>query len=232
MKKRDTEPTPPKMTTSMRVSIVLYALLGALLVSMLIFNVISPGPASTGFTAEEGQLPGTRANSHVLDKVGDNVPTLVEFLDFECEACGSAYPAVEALREAYRGRINYVIRYFPIESHKNAMNAALAVEAAAQQGKVEGMYKLMYETQADWSEQQESKADLFRTYAEGLGLDMAKYDADVANPATMARIEFDVSEGRAAGVTGTPTFFLDGKKLKIERSSDLTEAVEQALGEQ
>ena len=75
--------------------------------------------------------------------------SLVEFLDFECESCRAAYPVVEDLRTKYAGKVDFVVRYFPIPSHANAVNAAVAVEAAAQQGKFEDMYKRMYDTQTD-----------------------------------------------------------------------------------
>jgi hypothetical protein len=71
-------------------------------------------------------------------------------------------------------------RYFPIPSHTNAINSAVAVEAAAQQGKFEEMYKRMYDTQSEWGEQQDSKAALFRGFAQELGLDLTAYDKAVA----------------------------------------------------
>lgn len=93
------------------------------------------------------------------------------------------------------------------------MNAALAVEAAAQQGKFTQMLDLMYETQADWGEASESKADVFRGFAEDLDLDLAAYDAAITDPETKNRIELDVADGTALGVTGTPTFFLNDEEV-------------------
>lgn len=70
-------------------------------------------------------------------------------------------------------------RYVPMPGHANAENAAVAVEAAAQQGRFEDMYDRMYETQPEWGEEQESQAAVFRGFAEEMGLDMAAYDAAV-----------------------------------------------------
>ena len=70
------------------------------------------------------------------------------------------YPFVEALREEYSGRVRFVARYFPIPSHANAVNAALAVEAASQQGSFEDMYSRMYESQEQWEVKQLAKARL------------------------------------------------------------------------
>lgn len=69
---------------------------------------------------EDGALPGARLNSHVLDEAGPGSPTLVVFLDFECEVCGAFYPVIEELREDYAGEINYVVRYFPLPGHVNS----------------------------------------------------------------------------------------------------------------
>ncbi|MGB4777147.1 MAG: DsbA family protein [Microbacterium sp.] len=71
---------------------------------------------------------------------------------------------------------------------------------------------------------------LFRSFAEQLELDLVAYDAEVADPATRERIEEDAVEGRAMGVQGTPTFFLDGEKLELTQLSDLTDALDRAVG--
>lgn len=176
--------------------------------------------------------PVVRSDSHVLSQAQDpDAPVLVEFLDFECEACRAAYPVVEQIRQDYQGQITVVARYFPIPSHANAVNAALAVEAAAQQGRFEEMYSRMYQTQAQWGEQQESKAEVFRGFARDLGMDMDAYDAVVADSATLERIEQDYQDGIALGVQGTPTFFLDGKLLQPESVADFQAAIEAALAD-
>jgi len=155
--------------------------------------------------------------------------TLVEFLDFECESCGAAFPIVEQLRDEYAGRVTFITRYFPIPSHSNAENAAVSVEAAARQGRFEAMYQRMFETQAQWGEQQESKAELFRGFAADLGLDMAAYDRAIADPATLERVLADKRDGEAAGVQGTPTFFLNGVQLRLRSGDDLRAAIDLAL---
>jgi protein-disulfide isomerase len=177
----------------------------------------------------QGPTPMVRDDSHVLGPAGDGKVTMVEFLDFECEACGALYPFYEELRKEYAGKVRFVARYFPIPSHFNAMNAAIAVEAAAQQGYFEQMYKMMYETQTQWSEQQESKAELFRSWAEQMGLDMAKFDAAVADPATAARVAQDQQDGQALGVEGTPTLFLNGKKLDLSSGQALMSEINAAI---
>ena len=125
--------------------------------------------------------------------------------------------------------MTFVLRYFPIPSHANAENAALAVEAAARQGKFEAMYQRMYETQSAWGEQRESKAHVFRGLAQDLGLDMAAYDQTVADPATLERIRADRNDGLTLGVQGTPTFFVNGTRLQPRSIDDLRAALDGAL---
>ncbi|WP_460691989.1 DsbA family protein, partial [Neomicrococcus lactis] len=100
--------------------------------------------------------------------------------------------------------------------------------AAAQQDAYEPMYKKMFDTQAQWGESAENKSALFRTYAEDLGLDMAAYDAAVADPTTEERVKLDIADGKALGVTGTPTFFLDGKMLTVQSLEQFQAAIAEA----
>jgi protein-disulfide isomerase len=183
----------------------------------------TPAPAATG----ETQL--VRDDSHVLGEEGDSDVTFVEFLDFECEGCRAAYPAVEQLREEYAGQVTFVARYFPMPGHFNGERAARAVEAAAQQGKFEDMYHRMYETQTEWGEQQTPHDDTFRGFAEDLGLDMDQWEADYNDPATAERVAKDMADGQALGVQGTPTFFIDGEQLQPRTYEDLTDALDAAL---
>lgn len=170
-----------------------------------------------------------RDDSHVLDDAGPDAPTLVEFLDLECEACGAAYPVVQALREKYDGQLNVVVRYFPLDGHLNARNAAHAAEAAARQGRFEDMYSKMFATQTLWGDQQVDHADTFRGFAEDLGLDLDRYDVDVASEEVAQRVEKDFQDGRRLGVTGTPGFFLEGERLDISSFEQLQLAVEGAV---
>lgn len=102
------------------------------------------------------------------------------------------------------------------------------MEAAAQQGKYEQMYTKMFDTQPQWGEKQDSQAPLFRTYAQELNLDLTKYDAAVADEKTIDRIRKDVADGKALGVTGTPTFFLNGQKLTLSTEADFRQKLTDA----
>lgn len=132
------------------------------------------------------------------------------------------------MKKEYGDRITFVIRYFPLPGHRNSGTAALAVEAAAQQGKYGQMYAKMFESQPQWGEKQDSQAPLFRTFAQELGLDLASYDAAVADEKTKDRIRKDIADGKALGVTGTPTFFLNGEKLVLNNEEEFRQKLTDA----
>lgn len=180
-------------------------------------------------TADAGGVQVVRDSSHRLNDLPDPKVTLVEFLDFECEGCRAAYPLVEELRNQYGDRVEFVIRYFPLSGHFNGERAARAVEAAAQQGQLEAMYRKMYETQSEWGEQRVPADDVFRGFATDLDLDMAAFDAAYNDPATLERIRVDQQDGEKLGVMGTPTFFVNGQQIALRRAEDLRTAVEDAL---
>ncbi|RII95588.1 disulfide bond formation protein DsbA [Clavibacter michiganensis] len=211
--------------------IVIVAIVGVLIAVIASNSTRTDTPQA--MTADPTVAPSTaelvREDTRYLDEVGEDAITVVEFLDFECEACAAMYPYVEQMREKYAGQINVAVRYFPIPSHRNSQNAAVAVEAAAQQGQMQAMYSRMYETQAEWGEKQTPEIERFRGFAEEIGLDMAKFEAAVTDPATLERVISDRAEGTALGVTGTPTFFVDGKMLELTAFEDLDLAVQSAL---
>jgi protein-disulfide isomerase len=222
-----TAPAPPDPAKKIR--LVLWILLGVIVAAGVIwyavFTATKPAPPAPQ-PAADAQL--VREDSHRVTAPATEKAQLVEFLDFECESCRAAQPLVEELKKEFGDRITFVNRYFPLPGHRNSGTAALAVEAAAQQGQYQQMYTKMFETQPQWGEKQDSQAPLFRTFAQELGLDLAKYDAAVADEATRDRIRKDVADGRALGVTGTPTFFLDGQQLTLSTEADFRQKLTDA----
>ena len=214
------------MSTNLKISA---ALVSVFVLAVVVFLGLSGRDTDAPGAAQDAGAAVVREDSHRLSTAPDGRVTLVEFLDFECEGCKAAYPFVEQLREEYEGRVTFVARYFPMPGHANAENAAVAVEAAAQQGRFEDMYHRMYETQTEWGESQESQAALFRSFAEEMGLDMGRYDAAVADPATLERVLRDREDGLALGVQGTPTFFLNGEKVDVQTTEEFVELIDAAL---
>lgn len=185
-------------------------------------------PSATASTPSSARV--VASDPRRLGALGTTGVTFTEFLDFECESCAAAFPVIEQLRREYAGRVTFNLRYFPIDSHKNARNAALAVEAAAQQGKLEEMYKRMYETQPSWAEQSKSQASVFRGFAKDLRLNMKRYDAAVADPKTAERVERDVQAGKALGVQGTPTFFVNEQMIQPQSVEEIRQLIDDAVG--
>ncbi|WP_433797639.1 DsbA family protein [Actinoplanes sp. CA-252034] len=207
------------MSTNLKVtSGVLGAALAVLLLIVIVDLTESKAPAGT--------VAAVRDDSHRLNTAADGKVTVVEFLDFECEACGAAFPAVERLRAEYGDRITYAVRYFPIASHANAYSAAHAAEAAARQGRFTEMYVKLFENQAQWGHTEESRASVFAGYANELGLDMAKYNTDVTSAEVAERVKSDAADGAALGVRGTPTFFVNGELTELD---GLQASIEKAL---
>ena len=211
------------MKNSVKAVIITGGLVMVLLVGLLVYAVTQRAES------EDDPRPQVlREETHVLDDAGPEGVTVVEFLDFDCGACAAFYPVVEELRHTYAGQLTYAVRYFPRSGTVHSMDAALAAEAAAQQGEFEQMYRRLFETQAEWAAATEPQPEVFRALAAEIGLDLDAYDAAVADPATTERVRRDRSEGTFLGVEGTPTFFVDGKKVTLTEWDDLEKAIVEA----
>ncbi|MFD4673239.1 DsbA family protein [Lentzea sp. NPDC058450] len=225
------------MTKNARISLIIIATVVVVVGGFILMSrLTTPAQPQAGTTRAAGPVAAApadllvRPDSHKLNDVPNAKVTLVEFLDFECESCRAAYPSVEQLRAEYGDRVTFVLRYFPIPSHRNAELSATVVEAASRQGKLEAMYKRMYETQAEWGEKQVEQRELFVRFARDLGLDMAKFETDLNDPATLDRVLKDRKDGATVGVQGTPTFFVNGVKFTGRASYEgLKAALDQEL---
>jgi protein-disulfide isomerase len=141
--------------------------------------------------------------------------TLVEYGDFECPYTKRARPVVvRRLRQEFGDRLLFVFRNFPLTRiHPHAEAAAEAAEAAAAQGHYWRMHEMLFDNQRAQEDE-----DLKR-YASGLGLDMARFDRELAEQAHAHRVNEDVRSALKSGVEGTPTFFVDG--LRHDGPNDL-----------
>jgi protein-disulfide isomerase len=147
--------------------------------------------------------------------------TLVLYGDFECTDTGAANREVRELEERLGERLRFVFRNFPLtEIHRHALDAAEAAEAAAAQGRYWAMYDLLFENQ------RHLHAEHLHEYAGQVGLDVERFDADVAEHEHLDRIEEDAMSGERSGVGGAPAFFVGG--LRHEGAYDV-ETLEAAL---
>jgi protein-disulfide isomerase len=149
-------------------------------------------------------MPVSEGRDH-LEGPADAVVTLVEYGDYECPYSGAAYPIIKELQARMGSRLRFVFRNFPITpAHPHAEQAAEAAEAAAAQGKFWEMHDVLYENQRRLGDQ------ALRAHAESLGLDAERFDKELAEHVHAARVQEDYMSGLESGVSGTPTFYING----------------------
>ncbi len=176
---------------------------------------------SSSSSDSNSSTPVSQENQKLLEVVSDDYikgnkdasVTIVEYLDFECEACGAYYPLVKQLAEEFKNDVRFVNRYFPLPGHKNGLPAALAAEAAGKQGKYWEMHNILFDNQKNWGEKQSPDPAIFEGYAKQIGLNMDQFKKDVGSNEVKERVNRDKNSGTKLGVSGTPTFFLNGEKI-------------------
>jgi protein-disulfide isomerase len=151
--------------------------------------------------------------------------TLIEYGDFECPSCKVAATTPKLLLERYPNKIRFIFRHFPLQdAHPHAVMAAEVAEAAAGQGKFWSMHDVLFENQSHL------EAHHLRGYAERLGLDMARYTAEMDDEIYLQRVREHMESGKESGVRGTPTFFVNGRIHDVSFGlRALFDAVEEAL---
>jgi protein-disulfide isomerase len=181
-------------------------------------------PAPSGVPNLGTPAPVTAAD-HVEGSTTASV-TLIEYGDFQCPACSEYAPIVGQLFTAASSTLRVVFRNFPLPQHANAMIAAQAAEAASIQGKFWEMYQAIYAGQASWQDQSDADARAtFNGYADTLGLDKTRFDADIDSPEVKQKIASDQAEGQSLGIDYTPTFFVNGKVITNPQGYDAFKAV-------
>ncbi len=171
------------------------------------------------------QLPGTNNPQPVVktDLKEDGDPamgdksapiTIFEFSDFQCPFCGRAFqqtfPEIEKLVK--EGKVRLIFKDYPLPFHEQADEAAVAANCAGQQNKYWEMHNKLFQTQESWSGNT-APYTIFKDYAKDLGLDESDFNKCVADPKVAKEVQDDLAEGSAAGVSGTPTFYINGVQL-------------------
>lgn len=137
---------------------------------------------------------------------------IVDFTDFECPYCKEAEPALRSLTLQYGDRVAISFRNYPMPNHLYAMPSAIAAVCAAEQGQYIEYHDLLFEHQSDL------KSADYGGWAAALGLDRAKFDACRNSAEARKQVERDIREGVAAGVAGTPTFFVNGRAVRDDQT--------------
>jgi protein-disulfide isomerase len=158
--------------------------------------------------------------------------TLEEFGDFQCPPCGMISGPLLEIEKDYGPKLRVIFRNFPFPNHQHALEAAYAAEAAGLQGRYWEMHDLLYKEQANWSNAPDVK-QLFVSYAKILGLEMDRFETDMAGPTAKARVTADQERGKSLGVNATPSIFINNQGLppKSLNPTALRAAIEEALKE-
>jgi protein-disulfide isomerase len=174
---------------------------------------------------------GVASGIHVRGKA-DAPVTIEEFGDFQCPPCGTMAPVLHKLGDEYGSRLRLVFHHFPLAVHAHAREAALAAEAAHEQGKFWEMHDVLYKEQALWSLGQDVPV-LFAGYAKSIGLDVERFKRDLMDKEVAERVDKDQKLGASRGVTSTPTLFLNNVLVPASQLSpeSLHKAVDSALAE-
>jgi protein-disulfide isomerase len=132
--------------------------------------------------------------------------TLVEFSDFQCPYCSLAVAKLDAVLDAYPGKVKLIFKQFPLDTHPQASLAAAAAIAAHRQGKFWAMHDALFAHRRELS-----RANIL-ALARTAGLDMKRFESDLDSPETRKTIARDMEDGDRAGVEGTPSVYIDGRK--------------------
>lgn len=147
---------------------------------------------------------------------------IVEFSDFECPYCARAAAPIAELKKKYGDRVRFSFRHFPLSFHPNARPAAEAAQCAEAQDKFWAFHDAVF------ARSSELGGGGVRTAAQEAGLDLAKLDECLSSGEAAKQVDADLALANEAGVSGTPSFFLDGRQFE-GGPSDLEQAIEAAL---
>ncbi len=196
-----------------QIIIIISALAVLLVVAVGLFKISKPKPGAdhpvTFTITDADHVLGSRTAKTVL----------VEYSDFQCPFCKAAWPNVEQLHQDFGDSLLIVYRHFPLPQHKNSKNAAQAAEAAGKQGKFFEMAKLLFDHQTDWADSLNASAQ-FSDYAQSLSLNHDQFIKDMNSDKVYVHIQNDLAGGNNAGVSGTPTFYLNGKSIVTPSTYD------------
>lgn len=160
-------------------------------------------------------------------KFGENKKnvSVVEFVDPECESCALFHPILRKLYKEHHEDIQLVIKYIP--NHKNSKFAIKLLEASREQNKYEEVLSVIFEKQPLWAQHDNEKPELLWDFLAQIdGLDMNKLKEDFKNPKIDEIINTDRNDAQELGVRGTPTIFVNGKRLTTLSQKDLFDLVE------
>jgi len=149
--------------------------------------------------------------------------TIVAFTDYQCPSCAALHPALERLVKESGDKVRLVARDFPLSQHTDAFRAAEAAEAAREQGKYWEYVDILLQNQSSLS------VEKLKSFATQLGLDRTRFDAALDSRKFADLVQSDVDEGNRLGLKGTPSLFVNGRRVTAKSYEELKESVNAAL---
>jgi protein-disulfide isomerase len=187
-------------------------------------QVKAPAPAAGRPQLDPNKVYNIPVGDSPIQGAKDGKVTIVEFSDYQCPFCSQAEPLIDQVLAAYPKDVKRTYKQFPLTSiHPNAMPASKAALAAGKQGKFWEMHSKLF------ANARELTPDNFKKWAGELKLDVARFEKDMASPEVQAQVDREMQEARAADVTGTPTIFVNGKRLQQRSFDGFKAAVDAAL---
>jgi len=188
------------------------------LVTVVVFLIIivvaqknpGSGPALERIQKEDFLTEGAATKGNINSKV-----VLVEFSDFECPACKEMHPIVSALVEKYKDHMLFVYKNYPLPQHKNSKLAAIAFQAAGNQGNYWPYADKLFDNQTNLSRENLIKL------AEDTGLNKEMFVRDMDDPKFATQVENDRTQGNRIGINSTPTFILNNRLLNLTAAESL-----------
>jgi protein-disulfide isomerase len=173
---------------------------------------VSPAPEQEGVLAED-QIAKIQTGGAAVKGEEAAPITIVEFSDYQCPFCqryfAETYPKIW---EEYEGKIRYIFRDYPLPFHPHAQQTAEAARCAGDQGKYWEMHDLLFTKQDEWTPKQDIKTNL-TTYAQKIDLNITEFSSCLSSGKYTAAVKEDFALGESVGVSGTPSFFINGKML-------------------
>jgi len=149
--------------------------------------------------------------------------TIVAFTDYQCPSCAAIHPALERLVKESGDKVRLVARDFPLSQHAEAFKAAEAAEAAREQGKYWEYVQVLLQNQSSLS------VEKLKSFATQVGLDRARFDAALDSRKFAEMVQTDLDDGIKLGLKGTPSFFVNGRRVTAKSYEELKESVNAAL---
>lgn len=202
-----------KKTSPLRM--IVWGLIGAVGIGAFIWAVLPGGDKGADKGSSSASLVDAVSKDDWQRGPADAAVTLVEFADVQCPACAQFQPMLDQLFKKYSNRVQFVYRHFPLkEIHANAILGARAAEAAGREGKLFPMLDALYNHQTEWAElaADNARAKMIEL-AKSVGLKQADFEKDLDSDTVASAVDADRASGDRSGVTGTPTFFLNGAKI-------------------